>query len=137
MDYGQNQQGSNLNSNNNNPQYQQYSQYQQMPSDKRSKAMTTAATILSVIAMSATCCIYVSFICGILGIIFALLSKGGETTMSRNSQTALWISIFAIILTISLTIESFVMMIMQYGSLDAFWKTYMEMVETYSENMPY
>ena len=47
------------------------------PADKRSIPMTTAAVVLSVIAVSTICCIYVSFLCGILGIIFALLSKGG------------------------------------------------------------
>lgn len=102
--------------------------------DRRSRPMTTAAVILSTISISTVCCIYLSLICGVLGIIFALLSKGGELTMSQNAKTALWISIFAIVLTISLVAVSFLTVIIQYGSVEAFWKAYMEMVEVYMSN---
>lgn len=112
------------------------SQNSQMPLDKRSIPMTTAAVILSVIAISTICCVYTSFICGILGIIFALLSKGGETTMSPNARTALTVSITAIVLTVLLLVGSFLTLIIQYGSIGEFWRVYMEMVESYSAGMP-
>lgn len=111
-------------------------QNSQMPSDKRSAPMTTAAVVLSVVAVSTICCVYISFICGILGIIFALLSKGGETTMSPNARTALNVSTTAIVLTILLLASSFITLILQYGSFEEFWKVYMQMVETYSAGMP-
>lgn len=111
-------------------QQRNYTPYQQMPTDKRSQSMTTAAIILSTIAMSTVCCIYISFVCGILGIIFALLSKGGELTMSHNAKTALSISILAITLTVCLTAGSFILMLEQYGSIDAFWNAYMEMMQS-------
>ena len=66
-----------------------------------------------------------------LGIIFALLSKGGELTMSQNAKAALWISVFAIFLSITLVAGSFLIVIMRYGSLEAFWNAYMEMVNAY------
>lgn len=109
------------------PPYYKDSQ-QQMPADKRSPAMTTAAIVCSVVSISTTCCIYLSFVCGILGIIFALLSKGGEQTMSSRSKTALWVSVMAIFLTITMTIGSFITVILQYGSVDAFLKAYMELI---------
>lgn len=112
MDFGQNQYG--------------------YGNDKRSRAMTTAAVVFSVIAVSTVCCIYISFLCGILGIIFALLSKGGEMTMSANAKNALGISVMAIVLTVMLLAGSVVMVIMQYGSFEQFFKVYMEMVDAYT-----
>jgi hypothetical protein len=106
------------------------------PADKRSIPMTTAAVVLSVIAVSTICCIYVSFLCGILGIIFALLSKGGESTMSPNARTALIVSVFAVVMTVLLLAASVFTLILQYGSLEAFWNVYMEMVKAYSAGMP-
>lgn len=103
-----------------------------MQADKRSLPMTTAAVVLSVIAVSTVCCIYVSFVCGILGIIFALLSKGGETKMSPSARTACTVSVTAIILSVLLLLGSFLTLIIQYGSIEQFWKAYMEMIEAYS-----
>ena len=103
-----------------------------MQADKRSMTMTTAAIALSILSVCTICCIYVSFLCAILGIIFALLSKGGEMTMSRNARTACTVSITSIVLSVLLLISSFVALIMQYGSIEQFWNVYMEMVESYS-----
>ncbi len=127
MDFGPNFQ--------NNPQYQQYEQYPQTPSDKRSRGMAVAAAILSVISISTVCCIYVSFVCGILSIIFALLSKGGEMTMSPNARTALWVSVFSVFLTAALTAISVITVMVQYGGFEEFLKTYMEMMELYSNSI--
>lgn len=104
----------------------------QMPADRRSIPMTTAAVVFSVIAVSTVCCVYVSFLCGILGMIFALLSKGGELTMSQNAKTAFCISTAAVILTVLLLLGSVLTLILQYGSIEEFWKVYMEMVDAYS-----
>lgn len=122
----------------------QYEQYQPVnngytdsrpPADRRSQAMTSAAIVLSVIAISTICCFYLSFVCGSLGIIFALLSKGGELTMSPNAKAALAVSTTAICLTVILTITSFVAVILRYGSLDAFLKAYTELINSYSAGM--
>ncbi len=100
--------------------------------DRRSLPMTTAAVVLSVVAVSTICCVYTSFLCGVLGIVFALLSKGGETTMSPNARMALMVSVTAIVLSVLLLAGSFLTLIIQYGSIEEFWKAYMEMVEAYS-----
>lgn len=113
-----------------------YGQESRMPTDQRSVPMTTAAVVLSVVAISTICCTYISFLCGALGITFALLSKGGEQTMSPHARSALYVSVTAIVLTVLLLVGSFVMLILQYGSLEEFWKVYMEMVETYRTGMP-
>lgn len=122
----------------------QYEQYQpgngdynipQLPADKRSQAMMTAAIILSVIAISTICCFYLSFVCGALAMTFALLSKGGELTMSQNAKTALYIGAAAMVLTVVLTILSFVTVILRYGSLDAFLKAYAELLNAYSAGL--
>ncbi len=111
-------------------------QNSQQPQDRRSVPMTTAAIVLSAIAVSTVCCVYLSFICGIMGIIFALLSKGGEQTMSRNAKMALWVSCAAVVLSAVLLAGAFFAMLVQYGSLEAFWEAYQEMMEAYSSMLP-
>ncbi len=114
--------------------YQQYKQYQKpQPErpDKRSKPMAAAALALGTAAVSTVCCMYLSFVCGILGIIFALLSKGGEQTMAPNAKTALWLSTAAVALSVVLVAASFSMLIYRYGSMDAVIKAYQEILEMY------
>ncbi len=130
MNFGQNQQDFQ-----NGPWYQAYANNPQ-PDDKRSQPMATAAIILSVVAVSTICCIYISIPCGSLGIVFALLSKGGETTMSVGARTAVWVSVMAMVLTLFLLAGSLAMLLMQYGSIEAFLKAYMEMIEAYSGALP-
>lgn len=104
----------------------------QPPQDKRSEPFTSAAIVLSVTAISTICCFYSSLICGSLAIIFALLSKGGEYTMSQNSKSALAISIIAICLTFGLAAVSYITVIIRFGSIDAFLKAYLEMFNAYT-----
>ena len=56
--------------------------------NKRSRNMEVAALVLSIIAIASCSCIYVSIICGSLAMIFALLSKGGATSMSSMAMTS-------------------------------------------------
>lgn len=107
-----------------------------MENDKRSNAMTIAATVFGILALCSSCCIYFSIVCGSLGIIFALLSKGGELSMSQRSRTALWISVFAMVLTTLLTAGAFLITIRQYGSIEAMLKAYEELIETYQSTNP-
>lgn len=119
------------------PRNYQYAQYRPPQSDKRSNAMTIAAVIFSILAASTTCCIYFSIVCGALGVTFALLSKGGELTMSKTASTALWLSVGSMALTVFLTGIAFASVISQYGSLDAFADAYMKMLEDYSGGLTY
>ena len=72
--------------------------------NKRSRNMEVAALVLSIIAIASCSCIYVSVICGSLAMIFALLSKGGATSMSSMAMTSFWIA-FALLLSLSLYIS--------------------------------
>ena len=53
--------------------------YRPMP-DRHSKHMENLSLIMGIIALSTFCLVYPALICGALGIVFALLSRGGETT---------------------------------------------------------
>ena len=56
--------------------------------------------------------------------------------MSPNARTALIVSVFAVVMTVLLLAASVFTLILQYGSLEAFWNVYMEMVKAYSAGMP-
>ena len=68
--------------------------------NKRSRNMEVAALVLSIIAIASCSCIYVSIICGSLAMIFALLSKGGATSMSSMAMTSFWIAFAAVVITL-------------------------------------
>ena len=51
--------------------------------------------------------------------------------MSSGARTALTVSVTAIVLTILLFAGSLLTLIMQYGSIEEFWKAYMELVDMY------
>jgi len=84
--------------------------------------MEVAALVLSIIAIASCSCIYVSIICGSLAMIFALLSKGGATSMSSMAMTSFWIAFAAVVIT--LIIGSFAAMLHEYGSIEGILKEY-------------
>ncbi len=96
--------------------------YQQMnfvPQNRRSQGMELASLILGLIAVSTCCCIYSALFCGSLSIMFALLSRGGERTLSSRAQIGLILGIVGIAATMLFYAYSFTMMLLQYGSLDS------------------
>ena len=54
--------------------------------DRHSKHMENLSLIMGIIALSTFCLVYPALICGALGIVFALLSRGGETTFSGRAK---------------------------------------------------
>ena len=92
--------------------------------NKRSRNMEVAALVLSIIAIASCSCIYVSIICGSLAMIFALLSKGGATSMSSMAMTSFWIAFAAIVITLIVYIGSFAAMLHEYGSIEGILKEY-------------
>jgi predicted histidine transporter YuiF (NhaC family) len=100
--------------------------YQQPWQDKRSASMATAAMILGIISLVTCTCLYISVICGGLAILLALLSKGGELTLSRNAKLALGLGIAGLCTTVVLYAISFAMIIGEYGSLEAYLKAYLQ-----------
>ena len=90
--------------------------------NKRSRNMEVAALVLSIIAIASCSCI--SVICGSLAMIFALLSKGGATSMSSMAMTSFWIAFAAVVITLIIYIGSFAAMLHEYGSIEGILKEY-------------
>ena len=104
------------------------SQYR--PPVRPQDAMLSAAIVLSVIAIATTCCIYSSIVCGSLGIILALLSRGNKKQLTPQGKLAVTTSTMAIVISAVATIIMFVITIRQYGSLENFMKAYSEIIES-------
>jgi predicted histidine transporter YuiF (NhaC family) len=109
--------------------YQYYGQenpYRPPYSDKRSSSMTTAAMILGVASLVTCTCLYVSVVCGGMAILLALLSKGGEMTLSHNAKLALGFGIAGLCATVLLYGISFATILQEYGSLEEYLKSYLQ-----------
>jgi hypothetical protein len=103
----------------------EYNQYE----DKRSNNFATASMILGIAGLATGCCVYTSIICGALAVIFALLSRGGERTMSSRAKAGLGLGIAGIVCGILMIVAAFVVVIVQYGSFENYMNHYMELYE--------
>ncbi len=56
---------------------------------RRSLWMENASFVCGLIAVSCVCAVYPAFVAGSLGIVFALLSRGGEMTLTGKSRAGL------------------------------------------------
>ena len=92
---------------------------------KHSESMALAAMVLGMISLTACSCIYLSVVCGALGIILALLSKGGECEMNARARTGLALSSAGLILSIIAYTVSFFILLSQYGGIDGLLQEYM------------
>lgn len=100
--------------------------YTQAPyQNKRSEGMAMASVILGVAALLTSCCIYIAMPCGALGIILALLSRGGHMNMSSQANVGLILSAIGLVLTITLIVASFVFVLSYYGGMDGLMQEYM------------
>lgn len=106
--------------------YQQNNPYQQPVQDKRSASMMTAATILGVISVTTCTCLYVSVACGGLAILLALLSKGGELTMSKSARLALYLGVAGLVITAITYAVTLYAIIGEYGSLEEYLRIYLQ-----------
>ena len=95
--------------------------------NKRSDNMALASFILGIIAILTSGCIYLAIVCGSLGIILALLSRGGEMKLSSRGTAGLALSSIGLALTLLIYITAFVFIIYYYGGLDAFMEEYMNL----------
>lgn len=98
------------------PNYNNYSY--QVPPNRRNMAMEAASLFLGVFSIATGYCLYGALICGALAAILALLSRGGEKTMSRRAMIGFWLGIAGILITIVLYIFSYYAIIEMYGSMD-------------------
>lgn len=102
-------------------------QYSNYAPNKRSAGMETAAFVLGIISIVTCTCIYASVVCGALAVMFALLSKGGATSMSSRARYAMILGIAGIVVTVILYAYAFTYAIHTYGSIENLLKAYCDM----------
>lgn len=85
---------------------------------KRSRRMETAAFILGIIAIATPLLVYPALICGSLSIVFALLSRGGEFSLTSKARTGLILGSIALAIVILLFIYTLVIANVYYGGLE-------------------
>lgn len=87
-----------------------------------------ASWMFAVAALFSCLFFYISYICGALAIVFALLSRGGQMQFSKKSKAALILGIFAIIFTTAITVAAVYITIQEYGSLENVLREYCNML---------
>lgn len=87
--------------------------------------MALASLILGTAALLTSGCIYLAIICGSLGIILALLSRGGSMTMSAQGKIGLTLSSVGLIFTIVLYVGLFIFVLNVYGGIDGLMQEYL------------
>lgn len=95
--------------------------------NKRSQGMETASLVLGIIAIASCTCLNVSIICGSLSMLFALLSKGGASSMSSRAMFCFVLGLVSVLITICFYTASIVYMLHEYGSLSGILNAYSDM----------
>ena len=111
------------------PNYQPQVNYE----DKRSSGFATASIVLGIVAIATSCCIYSALICGALSIIFALLSRGGELTMSSNAKIGLTLGIIGLVITILIYTFAIILLISNSGGIEPFFQEYDKVLQQYTQ----
>ena len=75
-----------------------------MNNKRRSQRMENAALLLGVIGAATFCLVYPALICGSLAIVFALLSRGGERTLTSRAKIALILGAIALGIVLAMII---------------------------------
>lgn len=91
---------------------------------RNTNRFASAALIMSIIGICTFFCGYISIICGSLGIVFALLSKGGGMTYASTAKIALIIGIFACIASAAVITISILIVVQQAGGIDGLLQQY-------------
>lgn len=86
----------------------------------------TAAWVLGIAGLVSCLSFYGAYICGALAIMFALLSRGGQITMTNKARRGLLLGATAIILTTIIFIVTFYIAIEMFGSLEGIVREYCE-----------
>ncbi len=99
--------------------------------DRRSHGLATASFVMGILSLATCCCIYSAIVFGALSIIFALLSRGGETTLDGAGKTGLILGISGLTVTVILYIVMLFYAVSYYGSFDELMRYSNEMAEQY------
>ena len=90
-----------------------------MNNKRRSQRMENAALLLGVIGAATFCLVYPALICGSLAIVFALLSRGGERTLtSSRAKAALLLGSIALGIVLAMIIDTFAIAELYYGGVE-------------------
>lgn len=80
--------------------------------------METAAMTLGMISVITICMVYPALICGALAIMFALLSRGGEMTVSPRAKTGLILGSVSLGIVALMFVYTIVTAYVVYGGLE-------------------
>ncbi|MCM1256479.1 MAG: DUF4190 domain-containing protein [Roseburia sp.] len=102
---------------------------------RRSPGMATASLVLGIVSLVSSACIYAAMPCGALGMILALLSRGGTRKMDNQATVGLALSVCGLAFTILFTGFSFLLTYKMYGGWDGIMREYMNLygVDTLEE----
>ncbi|MDD6307416.1 MAG: hypothetical protein PUA75_10850 [Clostridiales bacterium] len=92
--------------------------YQYYRNDRRSRRMETLSLVMGIIALSTMCFVYPTLICGALGIVFALLSRGGEIHMGSRAKLGLILSSVSLGIIILMFAYTLIIANVYYGGLE-------------------
>ena len=92
--------------------------YQYTRNDRHSQRMETLSLIMGVIALVTMCTVYPTLICGSLGIVFALLSRGGEFSMQSRAKVGLALSAVALGIIIAMVVYTLVVAQVYFGGIE-------------------
>lgn len=92
--------------------------YQYTRNDRHSQRMETLSLIMGVIALVTMCTVYPTLICGSLGIVFALLSRGGEFSMQSRAKVGLTLSVVALGIIIAMVVYTLVVAQIYFGGIE-------------------
>lgn len=96
---------------------------------QRSESMAMASLILGLTALLSSGCIYFATVCGSLGIILALLSKGGCLSMNAKGKIGLILSSAGLILTLLIYIGALIFLLNYYGGFDNLMQQYQNLYQ--------
>lgn len=108
----------------NDSQNQKDSFYRNPAPGNASNGLAAAALICSILSIVSVCCLYGAFIFGGLAIIFAMLSKGARKKATGAARTALFLGTAGVLISVVITIGSFITVSRQYGGFDKFLERY-------------
>lgn len=91
---------------------------QPVRNNRRSARMESAAFICGLVGILSVCAVYPSLICGALGIMFALLSRGGEMKMAPKAQAGLIMGCIGLAFVILMLIYTVVFAFAYYGGIE-------------------
>lgn len=96
-----------------------FQSYQHTPpqNNRRSQAMENVSLVLGVISLATICLVYPTLICGALAIVFALLSRGGEHTLTARAKAGLVLGSVGLGIVILMIVYTLVVAELWYGGI--------------------